>query len=135
MRALAVDFGGKRIGIAVGESGPSVATSRPNLEASGTLAKDAQAIVALAAREGADVIVVGLPMDADGETKMSRVCRRLGEGIAALGARVAYIDEAYTSDEAERDMVEAGLKGSERRKRSDGEAACRILERYFDQEA
>jgi putative Holliday junction resolvase len=135
MRALAVDFGGKRIGIAIGESGPRVATARPNLEASGTLAKDAQAIVSMAAKEGADVIVVGLPMDADGETKMSRVCRKLGGSIAALGARVAYIDEAYTSDEAERDMVEAGLKSSERRRRSDGEAACRILERYFDQEA
>ena len=134
-RALSVDFGGKRIGVAVGETGAKVATARPNIEASGTLAKDAQAIFALAAKEGADVIVVGLPTDADGETKMSRVCRKLGESIAALGARVAYIDEAFTSAEAERDMVEVGLKGSERRKRSDGEAACRILERYFDQEA
>jgi RNase H-fold protein (predicted Holliday junction resolvase) len=45
---------------------------------------------------------------------------------------VDYVDESYTSSDAERDMAEAGLKGSARRKRSDAEAACRILERFFE---
>ena len=135
MRALAVDFGGRRIGVAVGESRPGVASARPNIEASGTLAKDAEAIAQLARKEEAEVVVVGLPLDAEGETKMSRVCRMLGACIEERGLTVRYIDESFTSAEAERDMHDAGLKGSERRKRSDGEAACRILERFFEQEA
>ncbi len=132
MRVLAVDFGGKRIGIAVGETEHGVASPRPNLSASGTLAKDAMAIAEIATKEQATLVVVGLPLDADGETKMSRVCRKLGEQVEAQGFAVEYVDESHTSAEAERDMSEAGLKSSERRARSDAEAACRILERFFD---
>jgi putative Holliday junction resolvase len=132
MRALGIDFGGKRIGVAVGEKGTGVVSPRPNLAASGTLSKDAETIAKLAQAELADTVVIGLPLDEQGETKMSRVCRRLGDQIAALGVEVNYVDEAMTSAEAERDMTEAGLKGSERRKRSDAEAACRILERFFE---
>ena len=135
MRVLAIDFGGKHIGVAVGESDARVATARPNLEATGTLTKDAAAIRAIAEKESASLIVVGVPTDENGETRMSRVCRQLGACIAALSLAVEYVDEALTSQEAERDMAAAGLKGSERRKRSDGEAACRILERYFEQQA
>lgn len=132
MRALGIDFGGKRIGVAVGEAGTGVVSPRPNLAASGTLSKDAETITKLAKAERADAVVIGLPLDEQGETKMSRVCRRLGEQIVALGVEVNYVDEAMTSATAERDMTEAGLKASERRKRSDAEAACRILERFFE---
>ena len=132
MRVVAVDFGGRRIGVAVGESGTGVASPRRDIEASGTLANDAAAIKKVVEAEGAALVVVGLPLDAEGETRMSRVCKKLGDAIAALGVPVEFVDEAYTSAEAERAMAEAGLKGSERRKRSDAEAACRILERFFE---
>ena len=135
MRALAVDFGARRIGLATGESQHGVASARPNLEASGTLALDADAIARMAQKEEADVVVVGLPLDGGGETRMSLVCRKLGACIEERGVSVRYIDESFTSAESERVMAEAGLKGSERRKRSDGESACRILERFFEQEA
>lgn len=127
-----MDFGGRRIGVAVGESGTGVASPRRDIEASGTLANDAAAIKKVVEAEGAALVVVGLPLDAEGETRMSRVCKKLGDAIAALGVPVEFVDEAYTSAEAERAMAEAGLKGSERRKRSDAEAACRILERFFE---
>jgi putative Holliday junction resolvase len=132
VRAVAVDFGGKRIGIAVGESQTKVASPRPNLAASGTLARDAEAIHSLARAEEAQLVVIGLPLDESGETRLARVCRRLGEAVRALGVEVDYVDESYTSAEAEREMTDAGLKGSVRRKRSDAEAACRILERFFE---
>lgn len=135
MRALAVDFGGKRIGVAVGESQHGVVSARQNIEASGTLSKDANTIAQLATKEQAELVVVGLPLDADGETKMSRICRKFGQCIEECGQTVRYIDESFTSASAELDMLDAGLKGSERRKKSDGEAACRILERFFEQEA
>ncbi len=135
MRALAVDFGARRIGLAAGESQHGIASARPSLEASGTLARDAEAIARLAQEEEAEVVVVGVPLDGGGETKMSLVCRKLGACIEERGVSVRYIDESFTSAESEREMAEAGLKGSERRKRSDGESACRILERFFEQEA
>lgn len=134
MRALAVDFGGKRIGIATGTTDHKIASPRLNIQASGTLAKDAEQITNLAKSEEVELIIVGLPLDHEGETKMSKICRMLGTCIEQTGFEVRYIDESFTSMQSERDMQEAGLKGSERRKMSDGEAACRILERFFEQE-
>ena len=132
MRALGIDFGRSRIGVAVGESANGVVSPRSTIAASGTLSKDAQAISKLAKDEQATTVVLGLPLDADGETKASKIVRRLGGEIASCGLDVEYVDESMTSQDAERDMAEAGLKGSGRRKRSDAEAACRILERFFE---
>ena len=135
MRVLGVDFGGVHIGLATGESEFRIVSAKPNLDASGTLAVDAKALVEIAAEENADAIVIGLPLDSGEETKMSRVCRMLGDEIIKLGKPVKYVDESLTSDESDRAMQDAGLKASERRRKVDGEAACRILERFFDQES
>ena len=135
MRVMAVDFGGAKIGLAVGETTTKVASPRPNLTASGTLATDARAIDAKARAEEVQIVVLGLPLDASGETKMSRVCRQLGALVAGHGLEVTYVDESLTSQGAETEMLAAGLKGSQRRKLVDGEAACRILERYLETHA
>ncbi len=127
-----MDFGSKRIGLAVGESGFGVASPKPSLAASGALAADARAIAAEAERHGAEAIVVGLPLAEDGsDTKMARVCRQLAERLRELGWSVHLADERMTSVEAESTMRGAGLKGAETRKRKDGEAAARILDRFF----
>ena len=132
MRLMGVDFGFKRIGIAVGESSPAVASPRPALTASGTLKRDAEAISALAKREGAELIVVGLPLEGDGSVgKMARICTTVAEHLRELGHQVETVDETLTSVQAEQGLHDMGLKASLRRKARDGEAACLILERYM----
>lgn len=133
LRVLGVDLGAKRIGIAVGEKGFGVVSPRPALAASGTLARDAEAIAAFARREQVDLVVVGVPENEE-DPRMANVCRKLGGLIEASGLKVRFVDEALTSVQAETRLVEAQLKGSERRKRRDGEAACLILERFFHEE-
>ncbi len=135
MRLLGIDFGGAKIGVAVAESSRRIATPRQPIKASGRLADDAAQIVRTLGEEAADQVVLGLPLDAEGETKMSRVCRQLGALIEGLGTPVAYVDESLTSHSAETEMLGAGLKGSQRRKSVDGESACRILERYLESHA
>ncbi len=136
MRVLGVDFGGKRIGLAVGESEYGVTTARPNLAASGTLAKDAEAIARKAAEEGAEAVVVGLPVEPDGaEGRMARICRQLADRLRERGVEVNMVDERMTSAEAESDLAAAGMKGSVRKRTIDGEAARRILERWFSEQA
>lgn len=130
MRLLAVDFGGTRIGLAVGSQEGGFPRALPPLTATGTLAKDAAAIAAIAKKEDASLIILGLPLNEEGETKMSRICRMLGEKLEALGLKVETVDETLTSYESETLMKEAGLKGSQIRKKVDGEAAIRILERW-----
>ena len=127
MRVLGVDFGGKRIGIAVGETEHNVASPRPQIEATGTLRLDAVNIAALAKKEEAEKVVLGTPVVGTEETKMSRICRMLGAEIEKLGFSVDYVDESLTSVQAEtRQWTAATIK-----KHLDSEAACQILERYF----
>lgn len=134
MRLLGVDFGSKRIGIAVGDREHRVASPRPNLNTAGALDRDAESIAALARREEADAIVVGIPYEADGVAgRMARVCESLATRIEQRGWTVYRVDESLTSVTAERSMAE--LKGSVRRKKKDAEAACLILERFFNEKA
>jgi putative Holliday junction resolvase len=131
MRILGVDFGFKRIGLAVAETEPFVATPRRPLAASGKLAEDARRLAEIARKEDVSEIVLGLPIEeSGGEGRMARIVRQLAECLKAEGTTVRLADERYSSVNADQVMREANLKGSERRKRKDGEAACRILEEY-----
>ena len=64
---------------------------------------------------------------------MARICRTLGQRLEELGLEVVLVDESLTSAQAEGDMLAAGLKGSQRKKLLDSEAAARILERYVSE--
>jgi putative Holliday junction resolvase len=128
-RILGVDFGGKRIGLAVGEAEFGIFSPRPALAASGTLRVDAAAILAKAKEEEASMIVVGIP-EFEADSRMSRVIGKLVDELRGLGASVETVDEAFTSVAAHQTMLEAGMKGSARRKAVDGNAACLILERW-----
>jgi len=132
MRLLGVDWGTTRIGIAVGETDPQVATPRNPLTPTGTLKKDAVNLVQLAKNEEAQAIVLGLPLEPGGiEGRMAKIARMLAHEIEQAGMRVELVDETLTSVQAETEMSAQGLKVSQRRKRRDGEAACLILERFL----
>ena len=134
MRLLGIDLGTVRIGVAVAESDPFVASPKPALKASGKLKTDAAALAGIARKEEAELVIVGLPLEftEDGrkEGKMARACRLLGTLLEAEGLSVAFADEAFTSVGAEDAMRDSGLTIAESRRRKDGEAACRILEAY-----
>lgn len=130
MRAMGVDFGSKRIGLAVGDAEHGIASPCGLLTSSGTLLKDAEAIGAVGRREQADLLVVGLPLELDGtHSPMSRVCGQLAAKLQAIGWDVRTVDESFSSIEAEEGLVYD--RASQRRKRRDGAAACVILERFF----
>lgn len=131
MRLLGIDFGFARIGAAVTDDEVGLPAALPALAASGKLKVDATAIVALARRQEADRVVLGLPLEEGEEGKMARVMRQLGGHLEAGGLTVDYVDESLTSVEAEDALRASDMKASQRRKARDGEAACRILERYL----
>lgn len=134
MRLLGVDFGFRRIGLAVMETEFGVTTPRPALAASGTLAKDATEIDRIAKQEKVDEIILGFPIEEDGNVgKMARVCQSVAEKLNALGNKVELVDERLSSVEAEKELRQSDLKASERRKLRDGEAARILLERYMEQ--
>lgn len=133
MRVLGVDFGSKRIGLAVGVDDPFVATSpHPTLEPSGTLSRDAARIVALAGELEVDAVVVGIPFN-EQDGRMAGICQRLASAIRELGIEVGEVDESSTSVEAEANLIHLGAKAALRKRMRDGEAARLIVERYFEQ--
>lgn len=144
MRLLGVDFGFKRIGIAVAETDPEIISARPTIEASGTLKSDAQRLIEMARKEEAEALVLGLPLEEDGiEGRMARICRTLAGHISDGGVVVHLVDESMTSLEAEVRLRAAptrqessgkrgdDMKASQIRKLKDGEAARLILERFI----
>lgn len=134
MRLLGVDFGFKRIGLAVSDTAVGLPSPRPGMTASGTLKRDAAAIEAYAKKEQVDAVVLGLPVEPDGqEGRMARISRQLGGHLQDLGRSVYWVDERLSSVEAERNLsMDDALTAAQRKRRLDSEAACLILERYLD---
>jgi putative Holliday junction resolvase len=132
VRLLGIDFGFARIGAAVTDDAVGLPTALTTMNASGKLKVDAQAIATLAKRQEADKVILGLPLEDGEEGKMARIMRQLGGHVAATGLVVDYVDETLTSVEAETALRGTDMKASQRKKLRDGEAACRILERYLD---
>lgn len=132
MTLLGVDFGFKRIGLALTDSEVGLPQPLAPIQASGALKRDASTIAQLATKHNAKEVVLGLPVEPSGEEgRMARVCRQLGGAIEGHGFAVHYVDETLSSFNSEGQMIEAGVKASVRKKRLDSEAAAVILERYL----
>ena len=132
MRLLGIDFGFARIGLAVTDDAVGLPSALPWIAASGKLKVDATTLASVAKRQEADAVVLGLPLEDGEEGKMARVMRQLGGHLQDAGLVVEYVDETLTSVEAETALRGTDMKASQRRRHRDGEAACRILERYLD---
>jgi putative holliday junction resolvase len=95
---------------------------------------DILAIVALCREERATAIVVGLPLNVDGtEGPAAAAARSFGAAIgAAANLPVRFVDERYTSIEAEEALRVFVKDPRERKKRVDAAAATLILRTYLD---
>jgi putative transcription antitermination factor YqgF len=99
------------------------------------LKRDAEAIDAVAKREEAQALIVGVPLGDAGEAeKMAKAALKLAETLTAMGWTVHTVNEAMTSVEAEANLRRDGGNASARRKLRDGEAARLIVERFFDEQ-
>jgi putative Holliday junction resolvase len=132
-RAIGLDVGTKTIGIAVSDPMGWFAQPVKTLGRRG-VAKDVAAMAPICREKGVKTIVVGLPLELDGsETRSARLARQIGDAMgAALGLPVVYIDERYTSVEAERSLIEANLSRARRKEVIDQAAAALILQSWLD---
>ena len=137
MRALALDLGSRRIGVAVGYDGPGLAFPRDALRRApaggGGRAGDHRRLAALAADEAVDVVVVGLPRSLDGSLgPAARAALAEVEQLrAALPVPVEVHDERLTTVAADRALSGAGVGSRVRRSSIDSAAAAVLLESWF----
>ena len=134
MRALGIDFGERRIGVAVSEG--RVALPVRTLERRG-LAKDLDALAKMAREREVECVVVGLPIHMDGRRgpeaeAAARFAERVGE---RLELPVHLVDERLTSAEAERSLRETGRRARDQRGVVDAVAATLILRVWLEGEA
>ena len=136
MRILGLDYGSRRIGVALcdelGMTAQGIATIvRKNRAA------DLGAIEDLVRRHGVEQIVVGYPLRLDGSEgiqceKINRFVRRLE---SRLSLPIIRWDETLSTKEAEELLRERGVRPERRREAVDRVAACLILQGYLDAKA
>jgi putative holliday junction resolvase len=122
---LALDFGLKRIGVAVGE--PELGTAHPLAPIA---APGFDAISNLIREWRPAALVIGLPVAAKGEHPLAKRVERFARQLEGrFHIPVARVDERFSSVEAE-----SRLRGV-KRKVIDSVAAQLLLEQYFGEAA
>lgn len=132
MRAIGIDLGTKRIGVAL--SSGTLATPYEVVARTGDRSRDHRMIAELATEAEATVIVVGIPYSLDGSVGPAAQ-RALDEAEllgAATGLPVALHDERLSTVTAERSLMEQDLGTAARRKVVDKVAAAVILQAWLD---
>lgn len=131
-RALGIDLGSVRIGVAV--SSGTLATPYEVVARSGDRARDHAEIARLVEEAGADVVVVGLPLSLDGSTGPAAraALAEVDELAAALDVPVETYDERLTTVSADRQLKEQGLDATARRRVVDKVAAAILLQAWLD---
>lgn len=132
MRILAVDWGERRVGLAVSDPGGVIASPLPTLTVRGR--DDAAARVAAAAAEAeAERIVVGLPLTmAGGKGEAAQAAERFVEALARrTSVPIHTYDERLTSAVSHRRLRERGVRSGHFKGLVDAGAAVALLESYL----
>ncbi len=134
MRALGIDLGTRRIGVALSDSEGMLATPYEVVPRSGDPARDHRRIAELAAEAGAEALVVGLPLSLDGSIgPAAEAAQAEAEALAAAtGLPVETWDERLTTVTADRELIGLDLRAPARRRVVDKVAAAVMLQSWLD---
>jgi putative Holliday junction resolvase len=137
VRALGIDPGSKRIGLAVSDRSGTVASPLAVLQRSRSRRHDDAEIARIVREEEVEVVVVGLPLNMDGsEGAAAKAAIAEARRLATVvGVPVELHDERRTTVSADRSMLDAGLNAVERRRRVDKVAAAIMLQSWLDSRA
>jgi len=133
MRIMGLDFGTKRIGVAISDPGGSMAHPLDTVEVRGD-GSHMEQLQTIAREYGISKVVIGLPYNMDGSIGPS------GEKVLAwseqikglLGLPVVLWDERLTTSEAHEFLIGLNIKGKKRKHIVDKIAAGIILKDYLE---
>ncbi len=134
MRAIGIDLGSKRIGVAVSDSKGSMAMPIEVVKRQGDRRREHRELADLASEWEAEIVVVGVPYNMDGSLgdaakKYLREASALGE---ALGLEVVPYDERLTTVSADRFLMQQEMNAEARRRVVDKVAAAVMLQSWLD---
>ncbi len=133
MRYLGIDFGTKRIGLAISDEMGIIAGKYDTLQSKG-LKRDIECIKGIIEKEKIEKVVIGLPKNMDGS--LSETAQKVGDfakGIRKLtGIPVETWDERLSSISAEKVLIKGDVRRNKRKRVIDQLSAVIILQNYLD---
>jgi putative Holliday junction resolvase len=119
MRVLGIDFGEKRVGLAVSDPTGTIATPLETVRRRAGKRPPLAEIERIGRSLGVEHVVMGLPLDLRGEeSDWCREVREVGRKVGErLGVSVSFVDERLSSVRAERAVRGSGLKKLERERK------------------
>ena len=134
---MALDHGEKRVGVAITDPTGMLAQPLETIESGKRAGTVLDRIAEIVRDYDVARIVVGLPLHMDGRSgRQAESARKFGDEVAQrTGLSVDYLDERWTSREAERMLGEAGSSPARRRakrSRTDTVAAAILLRTYLE---
>jgi putative Holliday junction resolvase len=133
MRVLGLDPGGKRVGVALSDETATIAQPLEFIPAE-PLAACLERIRAIVTDRQVAQIVVGLPRNMNGTYgPAAEAARNFAAALdKALGLPVKMWDERLTTAQANRLLIEAGMRRERRKTKVDQSAAAILLQSYLD---
>ena len=133
MRRLALDIGNKRIGVAVSDitglyAFPLTTIYRKNIS------NDIEKLYQLIIEKEANELIIGLPLLLSGEegAQVRLVKSFVNLLNKKIDIHIYYIDERYSTVQAEDKLMNAGIRPSKNQEKIDSAAAAIILQSYLD---
>ena len=134
-RVLGIDYGERRLGLAISDETRTIASGLEVYERRSP-ERDLHHLKEVVERYGVERVVLGLPLHMDGSygPKAQEVLQFKEQLEEALKMPVDLMDERLTTREAERVLLEADLSRRRRRGIRDQLAAVLILQGYLDRQ-
>src|SRR6476646_6242061 len=133
MRILALDHGTKRIGVAISDELKMIAQPLEFIPAE-PFAKFLERLKDILREREVEMILIGLPRNMDGSYGPAAL--KVQEFVAALRDAITIPiqtwDERLTSAQAQRFLIQGGVRRKERKEKVDKTAAAILLQSYLD---
>lgn len=135
-RILGVDFGDKRIGLALSDPGETLAFPKETLENPGGIPAAAQAVATRVREWEVSRVVVGMALGMDGTRgkqadRIASFAGLLRKQLAGI-ADVETLDERLSTVQAARMLHDAGMNARKQKSVIDMMAAVVVLQAYLD---
>ncbi len=132
-RVLGIDFGTRRIGLALSDPTGTLASPLPFLENTG-LQNVAARLKELVQIHEIKTVVVGMPRNMDGTygPAAAKVREFTAQIQPYLSAKIIHQDERLTTMQASRTLSQMGLSQKELREKVDSSSACLIVQQFLD---
>ena len=133
-RVLGIDYGLRRIGVAIADLQVRIATPLITLDGRNEATRDARMVTDLGLTESACAFVVGLPMNMSGsDSQQTQLTRRFADELARLSGKPVHLqDERLTSEAAHEVLEQAAVPARRRSGLTDRIAAQKILQAWLD---